>query len=72
MKRQYTVTKIKEINTTDLVLKQAYISEHLPKLMVILGSEEIIFGKTYMSAITQNKRIGKFLKNSLDFTKHGY
>ncbi len=70
MKQHYTVTKVKEINTSSWVLKQAYGSALQPKLLVIMDSDEVIFGKTYVSAIMQNKRIGKFLKNSLDFNKN--
>lgn len=66
--KQYTVTKIKETNVSSFVLKQANIPKVHERLMVIMGSDEVIFCTTYMSAIMQNKRIGKFLKNSLNFS----
>lgn len=70
MKKQYTVTKVKEVASNSWVLKQVYGSVIQPKLLVIMGSDEVIFGKTYVSAIMSNKHIGKFLKSSLDFNKY--
>lgn len=48
-----------------------FVSASIPKLydnlQVIVGSEEKLFDVTYMSALMPNKRICKFLKESLSF-----
>ena len=49
------------------VLRKASVPKLYDNLQVIVGSEEKIFDQVYMSAVMPNKRVCKFLKNSLSF-----
>lgn len=64
--QNYKVNMITVMNPNAKFI-QASIPKLYDNLQVIEGSEEKIFDLVYMSAMMPNKRICKFLKESLSF-----
>ena len=66
MNNNYRSNVITVMNPTTQFV-QASIPKLYDNLQVIVGSEEKIFDLVYMSAMMPNKRVCKFLKESLSF-----
>ena len=48
-------------------VKFAKVKNQYDRVSVLLGTEEVICGDTYMTTLVDNKRVVKFKKSALDF-----
>lgn len=63
MKQSTFTNKIKESYT----FRKASIPNQFNDIQVVVGSEELLFEETYVTALLQNNRVVRFKKSTLVF-----